>query len=71
MKTHTMIYGYDFSTEIIEINYSGRVGYIVLHCCKSSLNDECVVHNDIFPCKLNYDLFKEIHNKIIYRKIGK
>lgn len=71
MKTHTLIYGYDFSTEMIEINYSNGIGYIILHCCKSVLNDECVVHNDIFPGKLNYDLFKEIHNKFVYRKLGK
>lgn len=71
MKTHTIIYGYDFSTEMIEINYSDGVGYILLHCSKSSLNKDCVVFDGIFPVKLDYGLFKEIHNKFVNRKLGK
>jgi hypothetical protein len=71
MKTHTIIYGYDFSTEMIEVNYSDGVGYILLHCCKSPLGKECVVLDDIFPVKLDYELFKVIHNKFIDKKLGK
>lgn len=71
MKTHTIIYGYDFTTEMIQINYSDGVGYILLHCSKSSLNKECEVFGDIFPVKLDYELFKEIHNSFVYRKLEK
>lgn len=71
MKTHTIIYGYDFSTEIIQINYSDGIGYVLLHCCQSVLNKECEVFSDIFPVKLDYELFKEIHNKFVHRKLGK
>jgi len=30
-----------------------------------------VVFDGIFPVKLDYGLFKEIHNKFVQRKIGK
>lgn len=71
MKTYTVIYGYTFTTEMIEIDYSDGVGYILLHCVESSLNRECVVHDEIFPVKLDYDLFKYIHNRYIERKLKK
>jgi len=71
MKTHTTIYGYEFTTEMIEINYSDGVGYILLHCCESVLNKNCVVLDDIFPAKLDYQFFKEIHNSFINKKLGK
>ena len=66
-----MIYGYDFSTEVIEVNYSNGIGYILLHCCESSLGKDCVVFDGFFEHKLDYELFKEIHNKFVNKKLGK
>ena len=71
MKTHTMIYGYDFSTEVIEVNYSNGIGYILLHCCESSLGKDCVVFDGLFEDKLNYEMLRVIHNKFVNRKLGK
>jgi hypothetical protein len=66
-----MIYGYDFSTEVIEVNYSNGIGYILLHCCESPLGKECVVFDELFDRKLDYEIFKMIHNKFVDRKLGK
>jgi hypothetical protein len=71
MKTHTIAYGYDFSTEMIQMNYSDGVGYILHHCCKSPLGKECILIDEIFEHKFDYELFKEIHNKFIHKKLGK
>ncbi len=66
-----MIYGYDFSTEVIEVNYSNGIGYILLHCCESSLGKDCVVFDGFFEHKLNYEMLRVIHNKFVNRKLGK
>ena len=66
-----MIYGYDFSTEVIEVNYSNGIGYILLHCCESSLGKDCVVFDGFFEHKLNYEMLRVIHNKFVDRKLGK
>ena len=71
MKTHTIIYGYDFSTEMIEVKYSNSIRYILIHCCESSLGKECVVFDDLFDHRLDYEMFKMIHNKFVNKKLGK
>ena len=68
MKTITLGYGCQFSTEMILVNYKGGSGYILLHCIESSSDKECVVHSDIFDTKLDYETFKYIHNRFVSKK---
>jgi hypothetical protein len=65
MKTHTIIFGVNYSTEQVLRDFNGKVGYSLIHRIETPLNKYCEYGDEVFDTKLDYEVFKEHHNNFI------
>ena len=65
MKTHTIIYGVNYSTEQVLIDFNGKLVYSLIYCIESPLDKDCECDDETFDTKLDYELFREYHNNFV------
>ena len=65
MKTHTILYGVNYSTEQVLINFDDKMVYCLVFCVETPLDKDCECFDEVFDTKLDYEVFKDYHNSFI------
>jgi hypothetical protein len=65
MKTHTIIYGVNYSTEQVVINFDDKMVYCLVFCIETQLDKDCECFDEVFDAELDYQVFKDYHNSFI------
>lgn len=65
MKTHTIIYGVNYSTEQVLRELNGKKVYSLIFCIETPLDKDCESFDGTFDTKLDYELFREYHGNFI------
>jgi len=65
MKTHTIVYGVNYSTEQVLRDFNGKKVYSLTYCIETPLDKDCEYGDEIFESKLDYEVFREYHNNFV------
>ena len=70
MKTYTKLWGKTKSTEMVEITYDKTsTGYIIIHSIETAESSEYWCQDYLLNEKLDYEIFKEIHNGVVKQQV--